>query len=164
MERFYFKKWLQLYVPEPTGSGCISYSNIGQIFETYKSGFKLIDRQKRNSFEHSLKYSYTCVMKMTKRRFSVEKLQQVAKTLKTIAHPVKLEILELLDKEEPLDVTTIWNRLEAECELSMLSHHLTKMKDNGILTSEKQGKRMLYSITHRYILKIFDCMENAFND
>ena len=41
-------------------------------------------------------------MKSTKRKFSISKLQKVAKILKTISHPVKLEILEILESNEPL--------------------------------------------------------------
>ena len=37
-----------------------------------------------------LNYSYVCFMKATKRKFSITKLQKVAKILKTISHPVKL--------------------------------------------------------------------------
>lgn len=98
-------------------------------------------------------------MKVTKRKLSTSKLQAVAKILKTIAHPVKLEILEVLETEEPLDVSTICQRIGAECEISMMSHHLTKLKDNGILTSEKKGKQVYYRIANRYILNIFDCMK-----
>ncbi|MGD1839369.1 MAG: ArsR/SmtB family transcription factor [Thermonemataceae bacterium] len=100
-------------------------------------------------------------MKETKRNFSAEKLQKVAKILKTIAHPVKLEILEVLEEEEPLDVSTICARIGIECEISMMSHHLSKMKDNGILTSEKRGKQVFYKIADRYLLNIFDCMEGC---
>jgi len=98
-------------------------------------------------------------VKVTKRKLSTSKLQAVAKILKTIAHPVKLEILEVLETEEPLDVSTICQRIGAECEISMMSHHLTKLKDNGILTSEKKGKQVYYRIANRYILNIFDCMK-----
>ena len=52
-------------------------------------------------------------MKLTKRKFSTEKLESVAKLFKTIAHPVKLEILEVLETEEPLDVSTICKRIGA---------------------------------------------------
>ncbi len=100
-------------------------------------------------------------MKGTKRNFSLEKLQKVAKVLKTIAHPVKLEILELLESEEPLDVSTICSSIGSDCEISMMSHHLAKMKDNGILISEKIGKQVFYSIADRHLLKIFDCMEKC---
>jgi len=98
-------------------------------------------------------------MKDTKRKFSIDTLQKVAKMLKTIAHPVKLEIMEVLESDEPLDVTTICERIDLPCEVSMMSHHLNKMKDNGILTSEKRGKQVFYRIANRQILKIFDCME-----
>ncbi|MFK7813044.1 MAG: ArsR/SmtB family transcription factor [Maribacter sp.] len=100
-------------------------------------------------------------MKQTKRKFSAAKLQKVAKILKTIAHPVKLEILEILEFEEPLDVSTLRERIGSQCEISMMSHHLSKMKDNGILVSEKRGKQVFYSIADRHLLNIFDCMENC---
>lgn len=100
-------------------------------------------------------------MKLTSRQFSAEKLERVAKILKTIAHPVKLEILEVLESKEPLDVSTICNEIGSSCEISMMSHHLSKMKDNGILVSEKRGKQVYYSIADRSLLHIFDCMENC---
>ena len=100
-------------------------------------------------------------MKQTKRKFSAAKLQKVAKILKTIAHPVKLEILEILEFEEHLDVSTLCERIGSQCEISMMSHHLSKMKDNGILVSEKRGKQVFYSIADRHLLNIFDCMENC---
>ncbi|MDG1760475.1 MAG: metalloregulator ArsR/SmtB family transcription factor [Flavobacteriaceae bacterium] len=100
-------------------------------------------------------------MKVSKRQFSTSKLHKVAKVLKTISHPVKLEILEVLESEEPLDVSTICERIGAECEISMMSHHLTKMKDNHILVSEKSGKQVFYSIADRQILNIFDCLEGC---
>jgi len=85
----------------------------------------------------------------------------VAKILKTIAHPVKLEILEVLETEEPLDVSTICQHIDADCEISMMSHHLTKLKDNGIVSSEKKGKQVYYRIADRHLLNIFDRMENC---
>ncbi|MGH1339031.1 MAG: ArsR/SmtB family transcription factor [Aureispira sp.] len=100
-------------------------------------------------------------MKTSKRQFSADKLAVVAKILKTIAHPVKLEIMELLEAEEPLNVSTIHQRLEADCELSMLSHHLAKMKDNGVLRSQKKGKQVHYQLADRQLLRIFDCMEKC---
>lgn len=97
----------------------------------------------------------------TQRKFTPEILQEVARVLKTISHPVKLQILEVLEASEPLDVSTICSHIRSECEISMMSHHLAKMKDNGILVSEKRGKQVYYRIADRKILKIFDCMENC---
>lgn len=92
---------------------------------------------------------------------SREQLQKAAKLLKVIAHPVKLEILQLLDGNENMDVSSLCECIGAECEISMMSHHLAKMKDNGILKSEKSGKQVFYSIADRSILKLLDCMDQC---
>ena len=100
-------------------------------------------------------------MKNTEKNIEAKRLEQVAKILKTIAHPVKLEVMELLGKHEPLSVSSICESINTSCEISMMSHHLAKMKDNGILTSEKDGKQVYYRISDRKLLKIFNCMDNC---
>lgn len=96
-------------------------------------------------------------MEMMEKQISSEDLRNIARILKTIAHPVKLEILCILSKEESLEVAAICDRIGvAECENSMMSHHLAKMKDNGIIDSEKKGKQVFYRIVDRRILKIFE--------
>ena len=92
-----------------------------------------------------------------------DQMAHAAKVLKAIAHPVKLEILKILADQEPLDVTTLCEHVGMGCQISMMSHHLAKMKDNGVLTSEKQGKQVFYSIANRDLLNIFNCIENCGN-
>ena len=98
---------------------------------------------------------------LVKRNIKFAKLEKVANILKTISHPVRLDILEILEHEEPLAVNIIRERIAIEVEQSMLSHHLAKMKDNGILTSNKIGKHIYYRIAERDVLGIFDCLENC---
>ena len=90
-----------------------------------------------------------------------EQMEHAAKVLKTIAHPIKLEILQILAEQEPLDVTTLCGHVGMGCQISMMSHHLAKMKDNGVLVSEKRGKQVFYSIANRNLLNIFNCIENC---
>jgi len=93
---------------------------------------------------------------------SKEELLAAARILKVMAHPVKLEILQLLGSTtEPMDVSSLCECIGAECEISMMSHHLAKMRDNGILVSEKSGKQVFYSIADRSILKLIDCMHQC---
>lgn len=96
-----------------------------------------------------------------KRNLSFEKLSRAARIFKIVAHPLRLEILELLEQTDVLDVSSIKASVSQTVEQSMLSHHLTKMRDNGILHSEKKGKHKYYSIADRRILKIFDCIEHS---
>lgn len=92
------------------------------------------------------------------RDLSVETLQKAARILKTVAHPARLSILQVLEEEERMDVSGLCSAIGQDCEISMMSHHLAKMRDNGILTSQKEGKRVYYSIADKNILNIFDCM------
>ncbi len=93
--------------------------------------------------------------------YSPESLEKIAKILKTIAHPVKLQVLQILRENEPMDVGSLCESLGINCELSMMSHHLTKMKDNGILSSEKIGKQVFYSIKEKSLLCLFSCMQGS---
>ena len=83
----------------------------------------------------------------------------IANLLKCIAHPVKLDILALLDRESSLSVSEIQMMLGCDCEQSMLSHHLIKMKDKGILASSKQGKNIYYSLHLKEIVKILPVLK-----
>lgn len=107
-------------------------------------------------------YVVLCLcMPKVKRNISTMKMAKVASLLKTISHPVRLQILEALEVSEPMDVKTIRDSIDIEVEQSMLSHHLIKMKDKGVLQSNKEGKSVFYSIRDRQVLKIFDCMEKC---
>lgn len=100
-------------------------------------------------------------MNAIKTQLSKEKLAAAARLLKVVAHPVKLEILQLLAGTDQMDVTTLCVHIGAGCEISMMSHHLAKMKDNGILRSHKRGKQVFYSIADTSILKLLECMDNC---
>ena len=87
------------------------------------------------------------------------KLGKIAEVLKVISHPVRLEVLELLIKEGTLSVADI--RSEIEVEQSLLSHHLTKMKDKGVLNFYKKGKHNFYQVAIEEIANIFECMRHC---
>jgi len=85
-------------------------------------------------------------------KLETEKFMQLAEVLKTIAHPAKLSILELLDQHGSLSVGELQDFLSIE--QSLLSHHLIKMKDRGILKSTKRGKFIFYELANAEIVKI----------
>ncbi len=100
-------------------------------------------------------------MKTIQATLSKNKLQHAARLLKVMAHPVKLEVLQLLGTNPPMDVTTLCDRIGNNCEISMMSHHLSKMRDNGILVSEKKGKQVFYTIADRSLMKLIDCLNQC---
>lgn len=93
-------------------------------------------------------------MNSTPLKKSIEELIDTAKTLKVVAHPVRLQVLEVLENEISLSVSAISDSLSTSVEQSMLSHHLIKMRDNGILRSKKVGKYNHYSLLNKNLLSI----------
>ena len=92
---------------------------------------------------------------------SRDRLQSAARLLKVLAHPVKLEILQLLSDGSSKDVSSLCECIGADCEISMMSHHLAKMKDNGILKSDKKGKQVFYSVADDSLLSLFDALDQC---
>jgi DNA-binding transcriptional ArsR family regulator len=89
--------------------------------------------------------------------------ESIANILKCIAHPVKLDILGLLRGQKSLNVSEIQMMLGCDCEQSMLSHHLIKMKDKGILASSKQGKNIYYSLRMVEVAELLPVLEKIEN-
>lgn len=88
-----------------------------------------------------------------------EKLEKAAYILKTVAHPTRLAIVDLLRLNERLSVNEIGDTLDVE--QSLLSHHLITMKLKGILRSEKEGQSVYYSLKERDVTKLIDCIEHC---
>lgn len=92
-------------------------------------------------------------------RVNEKTLERVAFILKTIAHPLRLAIVDLLRKHERLSVNELCAHLNAE--QSLTSHHLANMKLKGILAHERQGKNIFYSLKMQEVTKVIDCMESC---
>lgn len=103
--------------------------------------------------------SYVCVMIATKTLIDVEKLEKVAFILKTIAHPLRIGIIDLLTDNERMSVNDICQKLDSE--QSLTSHHLSNMKLKGILRSEREGKNIYYSLKMKEVTEVIHCMQNC---
>ena len=90
---------------------------------------------------------------------TAEKLERIAYILKTIAHPMRLGIIHLLEQHPRLSVTEMCEKLGSE--QSLTSHHLQNMRLKGILSVKKEGRRMLYSLKERDVSLIIECLENC---
>ncbi|HPD94472.1 MAG: helix-turn-helix transcriptional regulator [Bacteroidales bacterium] len=86
----------------------------------------------------------------------VEQLEQAANMLKAIAHPMRIAIISLLEKEGKLTVTQIHETLKIE--QSTASHHLGILKDKGILSCKRDGKNTIYFLRNENLGKILDCV------
>ena len=88
-----------------------------------------------------------------------EKLERIAYILKTVAHPLRLGIVHVLEQHPRLSVTQICEMLGSE--QSLTSHHLQNMRLKGLLSVKRDGRSMLYSLKERDISLIIECLENC---
>lgn len=80
---------------------------------------------------------------------------------KGIAHPVRLNILLLLMQKE-YSVTDVADKLGlAQCKTS---HHLTILKDKGIINPERLGSKTYYKISEKGIKQIMLILLEKYNN
>ena len=99
-------------------------------------------------------------MKTTKSTsLSLESLAQAAECLKTLAHPHRLRMVQILLGGE----YTVGELAEA-CEIPshMASEHLGRMKDRGLLAVERRGRKVYYSVAEEGLSGIINCIEKRF--
>ncbi|MCU0588727.1 MAG: metalloregulator ArsR/SmtB family transcription factor [Syntrophobacteraceae bacterium] len=82
-------------------------------------------------------------------------LEKAADVLRTVAHPVRLQIIDFLEEGERT-VTEICEHLGAQQPYT--SQQLALLKAKGILGARRSGNQVLYSITHAGVLKIIQCV------
>lgn len=86
-------------------------------------------------------------------------VQNTARVLKCLGHPLRLRILDLLERKSEATVTEVHEALDIE--QAVASQHLTTMRDKGILASRKEGVHVIYRIGDERALKVLSCVREA---
>lgn len=86
-------------------------------------------------------------------------LDQAAECLRTLAHPHRLRMVQML----LVGRYTVGELAEA-CEIAshMASEHLRLMQRCGFLNCEKEGRRAFYTIAEPHLADIMQCVEGRF--
>lgn len=92
------------------------------------------------------------------RSLNPEAMRQAARMLKCIGHPVRLRIIELLDRHGEQNVTAIYETLGIE--QAVASQHLNLMRDKGILASRRNGVNVYYRINDPRVTQVIDCIHD----
>lgn len=91
-------------------------------------------------------------------RLDADAVQQAAGMLKCIGHPIRLQIIELLDREGELNVSAIYETLDIE--QAVASQHLNLMRDKGVLTSRRDGVHVYYRIEDPRVTQVIECIHD----
>lgn len=97
-------------------------------------------------------------MKQFSSRFDSSFLTSSTETLRSIAHPIRIAIIDLLYHQKELSVTQIYEALHIEQAIA--SHHLRILKDKRVVTVNRSGKNSFYTLKDENFYKIIDAMEH----
>ena len=78
--------------------------------------------------------------------------------LKAVAHPVRLQIVDLLRAKE-MCVSDIVKALTSKQAIT--SQQLNMMKDKGVLGCRRDGTRVYYHIENKSVIKLLHCFNNC---
>jgi len=89
----------------------------------------------------------------------LEDLVQAAECLKTLAHPHRLRMVQML-----LQGRYTVGELAEACEIPshMASEHLRLMQRCGFLVNDKEGRNAYYRIVETHLASIMRCIESRF--
>lgn len=75
-----------------------------------------------------------------------EKLQASLEIMRAIAHPLRLDVLSIIDKHKELSVGDIYKALKIEQALA--SQQLSILRKAGLVTTRRQKKFIFYSLNY----------------
>jgi len=88
-----------------------------------------------------------------------EKIRSASEGLRAMAHEVRLSVLCHL-MNEPMCVQDLMRAIGAN--QSNLSQHLAKMRMLGLVTSRKEGQRVIYSIASPELGGLLDALRRIY--
>lgn len=97
---------------------------------------------------------------MSRRKLTpLEALSDASECLKTLAHPHRLRMVQML-----LHAEYSVGELAEACEIPshMASEHLGKMRDRGLLRAERRGRMTYYKVAEPGLASIMHCVEARF--
>lgn len=89
----------------------------------------------------------------------IENIEKAAKALKAMGHPLRLKILCVLgDRERPvMEIVS-----EVGTTQSNISQHIDILRDKEIITSRRDGSKILCRVRDHQVLQLIETMQKTF--
>lgn len=97
-------------------------------------------------------------MRKTDVKVDTDRLQTSSEVLRAVAHPLRMKILEFIDRNEEINVNQIYNTLGLE--QSITSQHLRILRQVDIVNTEREGKYIHYSINYEKLGDAVDSIQD----
>lgn len=98
--------------------------------------------------------------KRNTKELDIDALSAAAECLKALAHPHRLQIVQLLLSGKRYSV----NEIAEHCQLAQptTSDHLRLMHRCGFLQSKRSGRTVFYEVGESHLEEIMDCIQRRF--
>ena len=95
-------------------------------------------------------------MGMPKAEIPADIMDRAASIMKAIAHPVRLRILETLEREREANVSALCEATGAS--QPVVSQQLARMRLEGVLETRREGTAVYYSVARPEVLGVLECI------
>jgi DNA-binding transcriptional ArsR family regulator len=95
---------------------------------------------------------------MTRALIDMETLERVAPIIRHAAHPLRLRILDFLNRSGDARTVTDITDATAGAGQALVSQQLRILRDQGVLSARRVGTYMYYDIADRSVLLLLECI------
>jgi DNA-binding transcriptional ArsR family regulator len=81
-------------------------------------------------------------------------VKKAASVLRALNHKLRQQMLDLIDRKNKITVTDIF--IHFRLEQSVVSGHLRILRHAGVVTTQRDGKHIYYSINYQRLEKVND--------
>lgn len=93
---------------------------------------------------------------------NIGKVKVSADILRALAHPLRLEIINFIDKNHIVNVKSIYNELDLK--QSITSQHLQILRKAGLVITKRDGKFINYSLDYMKIEDAVNAIDKFTSD
>lgn len=91
------------------------------------------------------------------KRLNADTVAQAAEMIRALGHPVRLRIVEALERGERC-VSDLQDALDAP--QAIVSQQLARMRAAGIVSCRRDGSNVRYAIADARVLRVLECLRN----
>lgn len=84
-------------------------------------------------------------------------LRRAVLTLRAVNHPLRKEMMELIDTKGKMTVSELY--IKMKIEQSVASQHLALLRKADVLSTERDGKFIYYAVNHHRLQEIAALVE-----
>ncbi len=85
--------------------------------------------------------------------------KKVALILRAINHKLRKQIIDLLNQHKRLSVKEIY--IKTRIEKSILSQHLSILRNAGFVIAKREGQQIFYSVNHQRLLYVQQIIDDV---